>query len=368
MFERAAPEMSTELTIDQLEQVVESASHAISGATSVMVTALRTLDIAQAATGDGARSMAEWLAGRFDLETQTAKTLVAVARAHDTEIEDLLENGHITVDRAAAVVRLKAAGANTETVDRSWSHDLNGIRRLTGQHRRITAHEETDEFTDRYLHIQPSLDDTRWKLWGQLAGADGRIIDKAIHTAIDTLPHNPDTTASQDRADGLVSVASEWLSGDIGGHELVAEIFIDADQATITNGQTGASIIGGARIASRTLHEILCSGTITLNFQNTAGVVSTTPASRSIPAAIRRRVFYRDGHRCVIAGCTSRSRLQIHHLVPYSEGGTHDPSNLVTLCWYHHHVVIHQHGRHLDPDSPPQRRTFLRTNPTRAGP
>jgi hypothetical protein len=84
-----------------------------------------------------------------------------------------------------------------------------------------------------------------------------------------------------------------------------------------------------------------------------------TPSTRGIPKAIRRFVLARDGG-CTVEGCRSRYRLQPHHLVPYAAGGTHHPANLTTLCWFHHHVVVHRLGYRLDPHSPPGRRRFLR--------
>jgi len=355
-------------SIDNLEQDFLRLTAAISRLDALRLQVLRQLDIAQVATADGARSMIEWTAGRFDLETSTARTLIGMARTADTEIEELLESGHVTTDRAAAVISLKTAGADQATVDRSWSHDLAGLRRLAGQHRHISTADESDAFAGRYIHTQPSLDEMSWKLWGQLAGVDGRIVDKALRTAIDALPNNPDTSPAQDRADALVAVASEWLSGDVGGHDLAAEIFIDGHLATTSNGGAGASVVGGPRVGPNTLSEILCAGTVQINFEDEYRQISTSPTTRTIPSAVRSRVMRRDGHRCVIAGCHSRSRLQPHHLVPYSQGGTHDPANLATVCWYHHHVVIHQQGRRIDPNSPAQRRTFLRTDPARAGP
>jgi hypothetical protein len=254
-------------------------------------------------------------------------------------------------------------------VDRSWSQDLAGVRRIAGAHRRITPSEETDSYDSRYLHTQPSLDESSWRFWGQLAGADGRVVEKALRTAIDAFPNAPDSTASQERADGLVAVASAWLTGETGGHETTVEVFVDAGLATVTDGRAGATVVAGPRVGPNTLAEILCAGTIRINFTDDHGQISTSPSSRTIPGAIRRRVLYRDGHQCVIAGCQSRSRLQPHRLVPYAHGGSHDPSNLVTLCWFHHHVVVHQQGRRIDPDSPAQARRFLRQpHPTRAGP
>ena len=355
-------------TVDALERDFVELTAAASRLDALRLQVLRELDVAQAASNDGARTMVEWVAGRFDLETSTARTLVGLARAADRELESALADGTITTDRAAAVVNLKTAGADERTVEHSWGRDLAGVRQMASAHRRISPREEAGSFADRYLHMQPSLDESTWKLWGQFSGVDGRIVDKAIQTAVDSLPNNPGTTAGQDRADALVSVASEWLSGEVGGHELTAEIFIDSALATITNGEAGASVVSGPRLGPNPLGEILCSGTTRINLIDDTGRVSTSPSSRAIPGAIRNRVLQRDGHRCVIAGCDSRTRLQPHHLIPYAQGGTHDLENLITVCWYHHHVVIHQQDRQIDPASPPQRRTFLRARPVRAGP
>ena len=52
--------------------------------------------------------------------------------------------------------------------------------------------------------------------------------------------------------------------------------------------------------------------------------------SRHIPSAIRRYVLKRDGECCV--KCGSRYALQIDHIQPYRDQGTHEPENLQVLC------------------------------------
>ena len=83
-----------------------------------------------------------------------------------------------------------------------------------------------------------------------------------------------------------------------------------------------------------------------------------TRRARTMPPAVHRFVQYRDGG-CTIAGCSSRYRLQPHHIIPRSEGGSNEPENLATCCWFHHHVAIHGNGFRIDPTSPPQRRRLL---------
>lgn len=53
-------------------------------------------------------------------------------------------------------------------------------------------------------------------------------------------------------------------------------------------------------------------------------------------AYLREVVLERDRNRCQVSGCPSRLQLHIHHIVPRADGGAHAPSNLVTLCDFHH--------------------------------
>ncbi|HKB16569.1 MAG TPA: hypothetical protein VKF62_10915, partial [Planctomycetota bacterium] len=51
-------------------------------------------------------------------------------------------------------------------------------------------------------------------------------------------------------------------------------------------------------------------------------------ASKTVPPKVRRRVLLRDGHRCVVPGCTNRLWLEVHHLVPRAAGGSNEAGNL----------------------------------------
>ena len=49
-----------------------------------------------------------------------------------------------------------------------------------------------------------------------------------------------------------------------------------------------------------------------------------------VPDGLRRRVFERDGHRCLMCGC--RENLTVDHVKPRSRGGSDSIYNLQTLC------------------------------------
>ena len=56
----------------------------------------------------------------------------------------------------------------------------------------------------------------------------------------------------------------------------------------------------------------------------------------------RYRIFERDGWRCKVPGCTSRSGLNEHHITFRSQQGSNDAANLVTLCVGHHQQGLHE--------------------------
>ncbi|MCK6547622.1 hypothetical protein L6R52_17360, partial [Myxococcota bacterium] len=64
-------------------------------------------------------------------------------------------------------------------------------------------------------------------------------------------------------------------------------------------------------------------------------------ATQTVPPATRRFVLRRDRGRCVVPGCSHATFVDLHHVTPRSEGGTHDPDGLATLCGAHH-TAIHE--------------------------
>jgi len=66
--------------------------------------------------------------------------------------------------------------------------------------------------------------------------------------------------------------------------------------------------------------------------------------SDTIPVHLRRAVRRRDKH-CRFPGCDQEpDACEVHHLIPRAQGGPHALTNMILLCWQHHHVFIHRHG------------------------
>ena len=331
------------------------------------------LSKANVAGRDGARSMVEWVQSRLDMSRRNASELVYGARwfKKHRSISRRLFEGLVSMDRAIAVLRLAVAGADDSTIEESYRLDQQQIARLAARQRRMSAVDERQAFQDRHFAIQPTLDESTWKLSGQLSGLEGRLLEKAVSERADelrALPYGETSTRGQRQADALVAMAQDSL--DRNGEETgectgsAVAVFLDLDAANGTGGELGAEVEYGPRVGPNTLDELLCTGSVQVIGLSDRRPVVTSDAAKAIPAAIRRTVAWRD-QGCTIDGCQSRYRLQPHHIRHRRHGGNHDPDNLATLCWYHHHVAIHGQGLNIDPDSPPLRRRLLRT---RAGP
>ena len=61
--------------------------------------------------------------------------------------------------------------------------------------------------------------------------------------------------------------------------------------------------------------------------------------SRHVPAAVKRKVWERDGGRCAFRGergrCGETGFLEFHHLVPFARGGPTTTENLELRCRAH---------------------------------
>ena len=352
--------------IDNLETELSVVETEIGRLRARQVEILTELDTHQVYLTEGDRGMEDWVASRLDVSPQTAHRLMTVVHASDPWHLSQLAAGRWGLDRAAFLVKLAATGASAGLIDQAATdYSLGRLWGLIESRRRVDHLTEQASFEGRYLVIQPSLDESMFRLWGQLYGIDGQMVDKALRQQADQLPDLPDQTQGQVLADALTAVCADSLTGTSepgkeGRTVTVAEIFVDAVLAAPTFGEAGVTTSSGLRVGPATLAEILCEGRIRVTWTDgDGGPVAVSHLTETIPPSIRAWIFHRDQGRCSIEGCRSRNRLQIHHLHERHLGGNHNPENLITLCWYHHHVAIHQLGFTIDPQSPVNRRRLV---------
>jgi hypothetical protein len=353
----------TGLTTDQLETRLIELETMVGHIRRLQAGLISEADRRQLPLADGARTLIDWVAARLDVTHPTARRLVTLTHTS-------VEGQGLSFDRTVALTRLAQTTGRPVDVDDYAGYDLAGLYRQVAHHRHLTPIDEQDAVRDRFVAIQPNLDQSCWRLWGQLPGTDGALVEQALTARGDSLPEPPEgmtATRGQRSADALVSMAMDSLDHpptESTGTGPTVSIVCDARDAASTNGETGASVVGGPRVGPQALEEVLCDGTIevvALTSDGTPLAVGNSVAS--IPPRLRRYILTRD-QACTVDGCGSRYRLQPHHIIQRVHGGPHRPTNLTTLCWFHHHRVIHGLGYTIDPTSPTHRR---RLNPPAAG-
>ena len=337
---------------------------------------IREADRRQTPLADGCRSLQEWTAGRLDVSTETAAALVRTARALE-ELPHLamaVADGRMSLDRSLEIARLASPDDELDVMLECEALDIDGIRRRAAMRHRISRRAEREAFTGRHVVLQPNLDESRWRVAGVLPGFVGSVVDRALVERSEALPDLPDRPLSrgQRNADALWAMAQDSLDGandDSGDRRAaVVTVFVDSNDAAPTGGEAGVIVEAGPRVGPETLEMILCGGRVEVTAITGDGTpLGVGSTSRALPPRLRRFVLARDG-ACVADGCVSRYRLQPHHVVPYARRPEHDARNLVTLCWFHHHVVVHGHGYRPDPASPPSRLRFLHPSTPRSPP
>jgi hypothetical protein len=329
------------------------------------------LDKINAHRSDASRTLGEWLQAHLDVNKETARALVVAGRKCSGEgapvQADLADR--VSFDRAVATHRLMATGLSADDARETKRMNLEDVRKLTAQRGRMNAVDEERSFQERHVKLQPTLDESAWTLSGRLPGVMGRVVDKALSQKADELrllvTGGETSTRAQRQADALVMMLQDALGTETGhaddagqqsGSSGHVTVFVDATAGAAVQGHdVSARIPFGPSVGPNVLEALLCGGTVRVVGMDGDQPVATSNASRAIPPATRDAVLFRDDG-CTIDGCNSRYRLEPHHIIGYADGGPHEPDNLTTLCWYHHHVTIHGNGWQIDPTSPRSRR------------
>ncbi len=291
---------------------------------------------------DGYRSIVDWTAARADVSHETARSICWTAsRLGDTpEMARELATGEISFDRAQLLARLPEEHRSGHEC-----YDISHLRRLVAHHKRITRKRER-KIGNGFLHFGSS-DELATSFWGELPGLDARVLEKAVDQKADEIiPGDQRLAVAERRALALAAICQDSLyqTGSSESAPTDVTVIVDAESAAESGGENGVGVLAGPRLGPGALEEILCNGRVDLIGVTPEGIpLDLGHRSRTVNRKLRRHVLHRDGG-CVVEGCSSRYRLQVHHVIPWSQGGKTDADNLITLCWFHHHVSVHREG------------------------
>jgi Domain of unknown function (DUF222)/HNH endonuclease len=328
---------------DQLDELIAGGERQISSIRLVQMAAIVEKRRRKSHLQDGHRSIVDWAAARADVTHETARSLcwTATRLQEAPEVAEALASGYISFDRAQLLARLPEEHRSDHE-----GHDISQLGRLVAHHKRLTREREK-KAGNGYLHFGHS-DELATSYWGELPGLDARIMEKAVDQRADEIiPADQRLAVAERRALALVSILQDSLYQYGAEPEAAAAevaVIVDARTAAETNGETGVAVLGGPRVGPGALHEIMCNGIVdVIGITEHAEPLDLGRRSRTVGRKLRRHVLHRDG-KCTVEGCPFNYRLEVHHVIPWSHGGTTDADNLITLCWFHHHVSVHREG------------------------
>jgi hypothetical protein len=204
-----------------------------------------------------------------------------------------------------------------------------------------TAAEDVEE--QRSLQLTQQSNQS-WFAKGVLTPELGELLHTALAAALPKKTAEDDRSITQRRHDALGDLIRLAMStaerGTIGGevpHLNIVHHLVD--------GTTRAESHWALRQLDLAMIQCDCKITPICVTKDGLPLMIGTPES-AIPLTNRRAVWARDGG-CRFAGCGRAAMWShIHHIKHRADGGTHELSNLVMLCGFHHRYV-HRHKVHL---------------------
>ncbi|MEA2446587.1 MAG: hypothetical protein QOK47_224 [Actinomycetota bacterium] len=323
--------------------------------------------------GHGARSHAEFLAGRYGISQWKARRWIGTAYAleHLPLTSHALETGRLGLDKVVELTRFATPATERKLI--SWARRVTpgGVRSRADIEVRLSAARAGEQDRERYLDLAWRMDG-RLSIEGVLPAAEGAKVAAAIDRLADQLPgipgedpRFPDEVQGmpQRRADAFVLLCSAHIANDQDPDR--ASVVVHAPYESLDGQSKNALIEGGRVVSPEVAQRLLCNGHIELAFHGDEGIVGTGAPRHQPSRKLRRLVLHRDSHTCTFPGCEMKRFLITHHMVPWPRGAT-ELDNLVTVCFLHHKLVHEHHWRVTLDDS--QRPVWFRADGHRYDP
>lgn len=348
-------------TIDQLATEICTLAGHINAANHRFLELIAEFDRRNGWSDGGTQSCAHWLNFKCGIAMGAAREKVRVARALEKlpKVSAAMASGKLSYSKAREITRI----GNEHNEDVLLSIAEHGtaahVERLVRAYRHCQEAEQLSRDQRQQQNRRVSFrydDDGSLILTCHLPAEAGARVMRALDVAIESLPvYDRDVPAgtspqvvpySQRRADALDAIAESFLAHEVlespgtDRHEIVVHVAAE----TLRGGAAGCcEIEHGTSIAAETARRLSCDASLFAVIEDADGEpLNVGRKTRNISAPLRRLLKARD-KGCRFPGCSNARYLDAHHIKHWANGGETRPSNLVSLCRFHHRAV-HEGG------------------------
>lgn len=359
------------LSKQELEKELTQHTANLNAANCKQVLLIAEFDRRRAWAHEGVRSCAHWLNFQCGIALGAAREKIRVGHALALlpQTREAFEVGSLSYSKARAITRV-ATPQNESTL-------LNIARYGTASHVETTVRlyrKEQNRNAAATAHDSRQLN-THWNedgcliLKACLPPEEGAVVLRAIEAAMETLKTEQkeakDVSAETSkyyenevirerkrrRADALVSMAEALLQNNTTDTHTADryQVVVHVDEAVLSNatdssadGKPDSYIENETGLPVDTVRRLSCDCKLVACVEKGGEPMSIGRRSRTIPTAIRRALYIRDGI-CQFPGCGCNKHLHAHQIVHWANGGETSLENLVEVCHYHH-KLLHEGG------------------------
>ncbi len=312
------------------------------------------------------QSCAHWLNWKCGIAMGAAREKVRVARALESlpKLAAAMGCGKLSYSKAREITRVATAGTEDYLLMIAEHGTAQHVEKLVRAYRRCQDAEELAREAQQQKTRCVSYrfdDDGSLILNCRLPAEAGAQLMKALELAVEELPKRsqsdvPAGTSPQRepfsarRADALALVAESFLAH--GAMEVCGtdrhQILVHVAAETLRDRTAGCcEFEHGPSMAAETVRRLACDASVVALIENDDGeLLNVGRKTRTISAPLRRVLNARD-KGCRFPGCANTRYIDAHHVEHWANGGETKPSNLVSLCRFHHHAV-HEGGVRIE--------------------
>jgi hypothetical protein len=312
---------------------------------------------------DGAtQSCAHWLSWKCGVALGAAREKVRVAHALETlpKISEAMACGKLSYSKVREITRVASASSEDYLLMIAEHGTAQHVERLVRAYRRCQEAEELSREARQQQNRGVTFrydDDGSLVVQCRLPAEAGAKFKKALGLAVEQLPKHVPAGTSQEpdsfsarRADGLGMIVESFLAN--GAMELSGaeshQIVVHVSAETLRERKAGCcEFEHGPSMAAETARRFSCDASVIALVENEDGEpLNVGRKTRTISAPLRRALNARD-KGCRFPGCANTRYIDAHHVEHWANGGETKPSNLVSLCRFHHRAV-HEDGIRIE--------------------